>query len=213
MSETSLPATLGNTFNLTESAFALHDISKFENQLQQSGTSIQSNPFNDSVSSAFSEIASAKANYSTTPKKETDSLNNNNNNNYNNSNNISGMFSSYSTTALSKNDSANGVGPLKQDFNNGTKNPFAASERNNTWNELNALDLNQLRFELSNDENQTSIFANVATTQDQKPEVKKEIPVDLFKDMTSSLFNEFSSPRHKNNEFFNKITGFDCVRT
>lgn len=211
MSETSLPATLANAFNTTENAFALHDVSSIMNQ---SGASIRSNPFNDSVSAFNESVSSTKMNNSTSPKKDSDYLNNNG---------IGAIFSSYSAAS---NEFINGVGSLKQDFNS-AKNPFTATttttaaattEKNNTWNELNALDLNKLRFELNNDEHQSSIFANAQHSEQMiaKAEMKKEIPVDLFKDVAKAAFNEFgefNSTRHKNNEFFNKITGFDCVRT
>lgn len=205
MSETTLTATLGNAFNKTDNAFAVHDVSKFESTLQQTGVSIHSNPFNDSVS-AFSEISPNRNIYSTTPKKDLDYLNNNN---------ISAIFSSYST-ASNLNEFKNGSSTSKLDSTNGTKNPFSATEKNNTWNELNMLDLNKLRFQMNNDnESQSSIFSSSPNPEQSvgKSEIKKEIPIDLFKDVAKAAFSEFNGTRHKNNEFFNKITGFDCVRT
>lgn len=206
---TSLPATFGNAFNKTDNAFSLHDVSNFENILQQSGAQIHSNPFNDSVS-AFSSPA---------PKKDADYHNDNNNNNSNN--NISAIFNSYSGLSTNKPEFINSSGTIKQDHNSAMNNPFSATEKsnnnnNNTWHELNALDLNQLRFELSNDEKQSSIFGNAANPEAMagKVEMKKEIPVDLFKDVAKAAFSEFNTTRHhKNHEFFNKISGFDCVRT
>lgn len=210
-----MPVTLGNAFNSTANAFTLHDDSSFENALQQSNTSTHSNPFNDSVS-AFNEPSPIKStsSYNVTPKKEFEFLSTNNEN-------LNAIFSSYSNTAATaatissnKSEIPNGIGGASnQDFGI-KKNPFSANEKN-TWNELNALDLNKLKMDFNGDEGNSSIFATTMN-QDQlsgKTEVKKEIPVDLFKDVAMELFSEFNTPRHKNNEFFNKISGFDAVRT
>lgn len=219
MSDTSLPATLGNAFNSTANAFTLHDDSSFESALQQSSTSTHSNPFNDSVS-AFNEPSPIKStintSYTASPKKEFEFLSTNNEN-------LNAIFSSYgSATTSNKIEMTNGTAlssssssSLKQDFSNIKKNPFQANEKN-TWNELNALDLGKLQMDFNADENKSSIFASTMMNQDQagtKTEVKKEIPVDLFKDVAMELFSEFNAPRHKNHEFFNKISGFESVRT
>lgn len=217
MSDTSLPATLVNAFNSTANAFTLHDDSSFECALQQSrSTSAHSNPFNDSVS-AFSEASPSKStSYTATPKKEFEFLSTNNEN-------LNAIFSSYGSPAaavtataaspLNKSDQTNGTGTFNADFCI-KMNPFSANDKN-TWNELNALDLSKLQMEFKGDENKSSIFAsNVHQDQSNgKTDVKKEIPVDLFKDVAMELFSEFNTPRHKNHEFFNKIAGFDAVRT
>lgn len=186
---------MGDAFNNSANAFTLHDGSNFENKLHQSSTSIHSNPFNDSVS-AFAEISPIKATYSTTPKKDFEFMSTNNSN-------INAIFNSYTKN----NEPANDSGCVKEDV----KNPFSAGEKN-TWNELNALDLSRLQMEFNSDESNSSIFSN-ANPEPAKLETKKEIPVDFFNDVAKAAFNEFNNSRHKNNEFFNKISGFDCVRT
>lgn len=40
---------------------------------------------------------------------------------------------------------------------------------------------------------------------------KKEIPIDLLKDVAKAAFNEFSNGKYKNNEFINKIASVDRV--
>lgn len=201
-----MSAALGNAFNKTGNAFTLHDESNFESTLQQSTASIRANPFNDSVS-AFSEINTSKASNMSTPKKEAEIrevLTQNNSN-------FGAMFGGFNTVS-SKYESINGTDKLKtQEFAN-VKNPF--TKEKNTWNELNALDFSRIQSELSSIENQSSIFSNL--NQDQsaaKNEAKKEIPADFFNDVANAAFSEFNAARQKNNEFFNKITGFDCVRT
>lgn len=200
---------MSNAFNKTGNAFALHDESNFESTLQPSTASIRSNPFNDSVS-AFGEsnISNVTASNLVTPKKDSefrDVLTQNNTN-------FSAMFSSFN--AVSNKYETNGTDkPSKSHDLSSDKNPFA-KEKNNAWNELNALDFSRLQTELSDMDNQSSIFSNF--NQDQlatKIEPKKEIPPDFFNDVAKAAFSEFNSSRHKNNEFFNKITGFDCVRT
>lgn len=128
-----------------------------------------------------------------------------------NNSNFGAMFGGFNTVS-SKYESINGTDKLKtQEFAN-VKNPF--TKEKNTWNELNALDFSRIQSELSSIENQSSIFSNL--NQDQsaaKNEVKKEIPADFFNDVANAAFSEFNAARQKNNEFFNKITGFDCVRT
>lgn len=194
----------------------MHDDSSFETVLHTSNTSIRSNPFNDSVS-AFSEPSPQKSTATTTsftvvtPKKDFEFMSTNNEN-------LNALFNSYGNSAvntLNKSDMSNGSGEMNQEFGQ-KKNPFSANEKS-TWNELNALDLNKLQMGLNGDGNVTSIFATSSMNQEQtngKMEaVKKEIPVDLFKDVANELFSEFKTPRQKNNEFFNKITGFDAVRT
>lgn len=40
---------------------------------------------------------------------------------------------------------------------------------------------------------------------------KKEIPIDLLKDVAKAAFNEFSNGKYRNNEFVNKIASVDRV--
>lgn len=201
---------MSNAFNKTGNAFALHDESNFESTLQQSTASIRSNPFNDTVS-AFGEsnISKVAATNLVTPKKEPefrDVLTQNNTN-------FSAMFTSFNAVS-NKYETMSGTDkPTKGHDLSSDKNPFA-KEKPNAWNELNALDFSRLQTELSGMDNQSSIFSNF--NQDQlatKIEPKKEIPADFFNDVATAAFSEFNNSRHKNNEFFNKITGFDCVRT
>lgn len=217
MSEISLSATFGNAFNKTGNAFALHDESNFESVLQKSTSSTQSNPFNDSVPQAFSEMhainipstsatVSATASYASTPKKDAEFRNVLTQNN----NNLSAMFSGFNTNKYE-------CMKIDEDFGN-VKNPFGNKEKNNAWNELNALDLGRLQTELNAGEDQTSIFAcmNQMDQVTAKAQPKKEIPADFFNDVAKAAFSEFNTnaaPRQKNHEFFNKISGFDCVRT
>lgn len=212
MSDNTLPATLANAFNSTVDAFTLHDDSSFETVLHTSNTSIRSNPFNDSIST-FSEASPQRSTTSFTvaPKKDFEFMSTNNEN-------LNALFNSYGNTAvntLNKSDTSNGSGELNQEFGQ-KKNPFSANEKT-TWNELNALDLNKMQMDLNGHGNVSSIFAMTSINQEQSngkmEAVKKEIPVDLFKDVANELFSEFKTSRHKNNEFFNKITGFDAVRT
>lgn len=205
-----MPVTLGNAFNSTTTAFTLHDDSSFESALQQSNTSTHSNPFNDSVS-AFCESSPIKStSYNVTPKKEFEFLSTNNEN-------LNAIFSSYSngTAAITnKCEISNGIGGASNQDLDIKKNPFSANEKN-TWNELNALDLSKLKMEFNGNEANSSSFATTMNQEQSngKIEVKKEIPVDLFKDVAMELFSEFNTPRQKNHEFFNKISGFDTVRT
>lgn len=215
MSDNALPATLADAFNSPVNAFTLHDDSSFETVLHTSSTSntsIRSNPFNDSVS-AFSEASPPKsaASFTVAPKKDFEFMSTNNEN-------LNALFNSYGNAAinaLNKSDLSNGSGELNQEFGQ-KKNPFSANEKS-TWNELNALDLSKLQMDLNGGGNVSSIFATPSINQEpangKMEAVKKEIPVDLFKDVANELFSEFKTPRHKNNEFFNKITGFDAVRT
>lgn len=193
----------------------------FESALQKSTSSTQSNPFNDSMPQAFSEMhainipstsatGSASASYASTPKKEADFRNvlaQNNNNN------LSAIFGGFNTVS-------NKYECMKIDEDFGTvKSPFVGSkEKNNAWNELNALDLGRLQTELNAGDDQTSIFAcmNQIDQVTAKAQPKKEIPADFFNDVAKAAFSEFNTsaaPRQKNHEFFNKISGFDCVRT
>lgn len=188
---------MGDTFNNSANTFTLHDGSNFENKLHLSSNLMHSNPFNDSVS-AFAEISPIKATYSTTPKKYFAFMSTNNSN-------INAIFNSYTKN----NEPTTDTGFVKEDV--GNVNPFSAGEKN-TWNELNALDLNRLQIEFTSDESNSSIFSN-ATPEPAKLDAKREIPVDFFNDVAKAAFNEFNNTRHKNNEFFNKISGFDCVRT
>ncbi|XP_055321532.1 PTB domain-containing adapter protein ced-6 isoform X2 [Sitodiplosis mosellana] len=211
VSDNSLPTTLGSVFNSTANAFTLHDDSSFENVLHQSSkSSTRSNPFNDSVS-VFSEPSPMKStSFTVSPKKEFEFLSTNNEN-------LNAIFSSYgrAVAASNKSDMTNGSGELNQEFG-AKKNPFSANEKT-TWNELNALDLNKLQMEFNSSGNMSGIFASANINQEQSDAkmdvMKKEIPVDLFKDVANELFSEFKAPRQKNNEFFNKISGFDAVRT
>lgn len=122
-----------------------------------------------------------------------------------NNSNINAIFNSYAKNTEQTID----VGCAKPDV--GMKNPFSAGEKT-TWNELNALDLGRLQMEFNSNDSKSSIFADT-NPEPAKIEAKKEIPVDFFNDVAKAAFNEFNSTRHKNNEFFNKISGFDCVRT
>lgn len=179
---------------------------------------MQSNPFNDTVPpQTFSEMhainiptattsaaGSATASYASTPKKDADFRNVLTQSN----NNLSAIFSSFNT-ASNKYECMK----IDDDFGNVKSNPFGnnAKEKNNAWNELNALDLNV-------GENQPSIFAcmNQIDQVATKAQPKKEIPADFFNDVAKAAFSEFNTStaaRHKNHEFFNKISGFDCVRT
>lgn len=217
MSDTSLSATFSNAFNKTGNAFALHDESNFESALQKSTSSTQSNPFNDA---AFGEMhainipstsatGSAAASYASTPKKDADFRNVLTQNN----NNLSAMFSGFNTVSNKYE-----CMKIDDDFGN-VKTPFGSNkEKNNAWNELNALDLGRLQTELSAGEDHTSIFAcmNQMEQVTAKAQPKKEIPADFFNDVAKAAFSEFNTsaaPRQKNHEFFNKISGFDCVRT
>lgn len=198
---------MGNTFNKTENAFTLHDDANFESTLQQSTASFHSNPFNDSVS-AFSELNTNNTTTQSTPKKPTEfheAMKNNNNGNF------SSMFGSFNMVS-SKYESVNGTDKAKNSDLAMVKNPF--TKEKNTWNELNALDLSRLQSELSSMENQSSIFSNFNQNQSAaKIDTKKDIPDDFFNDVAHAAFSEFNATRQKNNEFFNKISGFDCVRT
>lgn len=221
----SLSATFSNAFNTTGTAFILHDESNFENALQKSTSPIQANPFNDSVPQAFSEMhainipgaaaastsaaGSASASYASTPKKDADFRNVLAQNN----NNLSAIFGGF-------NSASNKYECMKIDDDIGSvKNPFGGNkEKNNAWNELNALDLSRLQADLNVGENQSSIFAcmNQIDQVTAKAPPKKEIPADFFNDVAKAAFSEFNTStatRQKNHEFFNKISGFDCVRT
>lgn len=209
MSETSLSATLGNAFNKTGNAFALHDETNFESTLQQSVASIRSNPFND-TGSAFSEVNPIKGIYTSSPKKDTELRNVISTS----SGNLNAIFSSFNAVSNKYETINSSTESSKQDVGN-VKNPFSTKEKN-AWNELNELDLSRLQMELNAAGNQPSIFSNTNNHPDQsatKIEPKKEIPVDLFKDFAQAAFSEFNGARYKNNEFINKISGFDCVRT
>lgn len=208
--ESSLSVTLSNAFNKTGNAFALHDNSKFETTLQQSTASMNSNPFNDSMAT-FGELnINQYATNFVTPKNETefrDALAQNNTN-------FSAMFSSFDAVS-NKYEAIKDTDKLKNNDMNNDKNLFGKEiKEKNAWNELNAFDFSRLQSEFSGMDNQSSIFTNL--NQDQasnKMQSKKEIPPDFFDDVATAAFSEFNSARHKNNEFFNKITGFDCVRT
>lgn len=181
---------------------------------------MQSNPFNDSVPQAFGEMhainiptastsGSATASYASTPKKDADFRNVLTQSN----NNLSAIFSSFNTVSNKYE-----CMKIDDDFGN-VKNPFGGNkEKNNAWNELNALDLSRLQAELNVGENQSSIFACMNQIEQVTAKVppKKEIPADFFNDVAKAAFSEFNSnaaTRQKNHEFFNKISGFDCVRT
>lgn len=213
-SEASLSAAFSNAFNKTGNAFALHD----ESNLHKSTSSMQSNPFNDSMPQAFGEMhtisipsasGSATASYASTPKKDADFRNVSQQNH----SNLSAIFGGFNTVANKYE-----CMKIDDDFG-GVKNPFGANkEKNNAWNELNALDLDRLQSELNVGDGQTSIFAcmNQIEQVTAKAQPKKEIPADFFNDVAKAAFSEFnasSAPRQKNHEFFNKISGFDCVRT
>lgn len=204
MPDNSLPATIRSAFSKPSNAFALHDDLSFDSVLQQSTASTHQNPFNDS---AFSEPSPIKAPITATPKKEFTFLSTNNEN-------LNAIFNSYKATSssnLSELSNSASIGTQKSDGIE--KNPFSAANEKCTWNELNALDLGRLQMELDADE-KSSIFTNMnSDQQNAKTETKKEIPADLFKDVAMELFSEFNNIRHKNHEFYNKISGFDAVRT
>lgn len=208
MLDTSLPATIGSAFSKTANAFTLHDDSSFESVLDPKTTSIRSNPFNDSVST-FNESTPMKPPFATVaPKKEFEFLSTNNEN-------LNAIFNSYSTPSLQNElKFGNSNNNEKQEFAGMKKNPFSASEKS-AWNELSALDFSALQMEFTDGDEKSSIFANMNREQQHnaKTEMKKEIPADLFKDVAMELFSEFNGARPKNNEFFNKISNFDAVRT
>lgn len=192
---------------------------------------MQSNPFNDSVPTLGAAAAAAAktvtSTYASTPKKDADFRNHFMQNNHNNLNAIFTGFSGTSDKYECINDgNANAIANANADFGgsaSNVKNPFGSNkEKKNAWNELNALDLGRLQTELNVVESQSSIFAcmNQIEQVTVKAQPKKEIPADFFNDMAKAAFSEFNTNsnsaaamRHKNNEFFNKIAGFDCVRT
>lgn len=120
-------------------------------------------------------------------------------------------------------------------INTTPSNPFVSNSNNNNQetsssfasnnNNLNELDLTKKRMDLSiNATNFSSIWdieceSNKAfqINNDQsnkansKTDGKKEIPIDLLKDVAKAAFNEFNNINYRNNEFYNKISAVDCV--
>lgn len=102
---------------------------------------------------------------------------------------------------------------------NMVSNPFVSpsSSSDTSWNQSNELNFSMNHTEFSpNTENYANLRNDVEIELSKSfgantGNVKKEIPMDLFKDMAKAAFNEFNSIKTKNNEFYNKISAFDNV--
>lgn len=109
--------------------------------------------------------------------------------------------------------------------NQETSSSFANNTNNNNLNEL---DLTKKRMDLSiNAVNFPSslVWDNIecesnkafqlnndqSNKNNSKTGAKKEIPIDLLKDVAKAAFNEFNNINYRNNEFYNKISAVDCV--
>lgn len=180
---------VNDTFNVTKSNQLSNGSTNIENILQQSMTTsstapstIMANPFTDSTL-AYDSFIMKNSDKTDSMQSKTGSYTE-----------IENQFNMISNPF---------VGPAKQtDWNQSIELNFST---NHTEFSPNAENYANLRGNIDNELSNafTSISNNTAKN------LKKEIPMDLFKDMAKAAFNEFNNIKSKNNEFYNKISTFD----
>lgn len=118
-------------------------------------------------------------------------------------------------------------------------NPFAPNQpgkvssgvaNSNHTMDMNELDLTAKRMDFTlngtsfaslhddNESDTSTLFGSIHSDSNSScgdgkkaDSAKKEIPIDLLKDVAKAAFNEFSNGKYKNNEFINKIASVDRV--